>query len=222
MQPTLLFIEDNEDILANLFSWFEARNFSCDCARNGNAGLELAVGDAFDCVILDIMLPGLNGLELCRKLRALGKNMPIIMLTAKDSLDDRIAGLDCGADDYIVKPFSLRELEARIMAVLRRTRPHNQAIVCGDVEVDSARHIVHRNGVRIHLSPTGFRIMEALFAAAPGIVRKETLEKMLWGEDAPEGSALRNHIHELRKALDKPFETQLLETIPHIGWRLNL
>lgn len=222
MPCSLLFIEDNEDLLMNLFDWFESKNYSCDCARNGLSGLELATEGSFNCIVLDIMLPGLDGLEVCRKLRKRGAATPIIMLTARDSVADRITGLECGADDYLVKPFSLKELEARIRAVLRRGMSNSPARRFGCLEVDGSRHRAFRDGHELRLSPTGFKILETLVLQAPGIVRRETLENMLWGDDAPVGSALRNHIHELRKVLDKPFDIPLLETVPHLGWRLKL
>lgn len=218
---SLLFIEDNEDILLNLFAWFEAGGYECDCARNGPAGLELAKSGKFSCIILDIMLPGMDGIELCRRLRGGGSDVPVIMLTARDETADKIAGLEAGADDYLVKPFSLKELEARIKAVLRRGRSSGKKPAFGGIELDPERHRALRDGMELRLSPTGFRILEALVAAAPGLVRREELEGMLWGDNPPEGSALRNHIHELRKVLDKPFARAMLRTVPHVGWRLD-
>lgn len=222
MPPSLLFIEDNEDLLANLLCWFEGKGHACDCARSGDAGLELAASGVFDCIVLDIMLPGMNGLELCKMLRKAGNNAPVIMLTAKDTVEDKIAGLDCGADDYLVKPFSLKELEARIKAILRRGRPQGENLRFGEIELNSSEHRAFRKGIELRLSPACFKILTALLAAAPDLVRKEKLEFLLWGDDAPEGSALRNHIHELRKIIDKPFEYPMLETAAHVGWRLQL
>lgn len=218
----LLFIEDNEDILLNLFSWFEEKGYECDCARNGPEGLNLAISGNFSCIILDIMLPRLNGLEICRQLRELGNNVPIIMLTARDAVADRVAGLDAGADDYLVKPFSLHELEARIKAVLRRGKSGEEKLHFADIEMNIGQHKAFRQGIELRLSPTSFKILRALLMEAPNMVRKESLENMLWGDTPPEGSALRNHIHELRKVLDRPFAQSILETAPHIGWRLKL
>lgn len=218
---SLLFVEDNEDILANLYAWFEARGAVCDCARDGKAGLALALEGSFDCIVLDLMLPGMDGIGVCKALRGAGRHVPILMLTAKDALEDRVLGLESGADDYLVKPFSLKELEARIRAVLRRGRPTDGPLGFGPLRLERQRHAVTREGVELRLSPTGFRILEALIRAAPGMVTREEMERLLWGEEAPEGSALRNHIHELRKVLDKPFDRPLLETVPHVGWRLR-
>lgn len=221
MPYSLLFIEDNEDILFNLFAWFEEKGFVCDCARNGASGLELASNTQFACIVLDIMLPRLNGIELCKKLRQDGIQTPIIMLTAKDAVEDRVLGLESGADDYLVKPFSLKELEARIHALLRRGNLGNAILKCGNLTLDKSSRMVSVGDAEVRLAPTGFRILETLLAASPAPVRKEDLETLIWGDFPPDGSALRNHIHELRKLLDLPFNTAILETVPRIGWRLK-
>lgn len=222
MRLRLLFIEDNEDILINLFAWFEKKNHVCDCARRGDSGLELALEGNFDCIVLDIMLPGLDGVQVCKKIRERNKAVPIIMLTAKDDLEYKVIGLDSGADDYLVKPFSLKELEARIAAILRRGQSRRDVLTAGEFQLNRQEHRAFRAGVELRLSPTGFIILEQLLKDAPGVVRREQLEHLLWGDEAPEGSALRNHIHELRKVIDKPFDIPLLETVPHLGWRLNM
>lgn len=222
MLPSLLFIEDNEDILLNLFKWFEVKGHACDCARNGVAGLEQIMNDRPDCVVLDIMLPGMNGIEVCKAVRRQGNPVPIIMLTAKDSLENKIEGFDSGADDYLVKPFSLKELEARIKSICRRKGPEKCIHVFGPIKLDKNGHKVFRDGLELHLSPASFKILEALLAEAPDLVPRERLENLLWADEAPEGSALRNHIHELRKVLDKPFSASFIETVPRLGWRLRL
>lgn len=217
----LLFIEDNEDILTNLFAWFEKKGHVCDCARSGDAGLKLALEGNFDCILLDIMLTGLDGVQVCEKIRESDKTVPIIMLTAKDGLEDKVTGLDSGADDYLVKPFSLKELEARISAVSRRSQSRKAILTFGELQLNRKEHRVRRANMELQLSPTGFMILEALMKQAPGVVAKERLEELIWGDEAPEGSELRNHIHELRKVVDKPFDNSILETVPHIGWRLK-
>ena len=142
---SVLLVEDNEDILANLYAYLEPLGYELDCARNGRTGLEMAASGQFDLVVLDIMLPGLDGISLCRALREEhGVQVPVIMLTARDTVADRVLGLDAGADDYLVKPFALRELEARIRALLRRGRTQESAqggeLRVDDVCIDVAGH----------------------------------------------------------------------------------
>ena len=148
---SVLLVEDNEDILANLYAYLEPLGYELDCARNGRTGLEMAASGQFDLVVLDIMLPGLDGISLCRALREEhGVQVPVIMLTARDTVADRVLGLDAGADDYLVKPFALRELEARIRALLRRGRAQESAqggeLRVDDVCIDVAGHRVTRQG----------------------------------------------------------------------------
>lgn len=228
MAAALLLVEDNEDILANLYAFLEPLGYELDCARNGRTGLAMAVEQPFDCIVLDIMLPGLDGISLCRQLREKHhRHVPIIMLTAMDAVADRVQGLEAGADDYLVKPFALKELEARIRALLRRGRMSSRNAAeetvwtYADLAFNLAEHKAERQGRRLRLSPTGFRILDELVRAAPGLVRREDLEHALWGDDPPEGSALRTHIHELRRELDKPFAEPLLHTVPHVGYRLS-
>lgn len=229
MAVALLLVEDNEDILANLYAFLEPLGYELDCARNGRTGLAMALGQHFDCIVLDIMLPGIDGISLCRELRDKHhKHTPIIMLTARDAVADRVQGLEAGADDYLVKPFALKELEARIRALLRRGRMSSGNTADGgavwryaDLTFNAGEHWAERQGRRLRLSPTGFRILDELMRVAPGLVRREDLEHALWGDDPPEGSALRTHIHELRRELDKPFAESLLHTVPHVGYRLS-
>lgn len=225
--PALLLVEDNEDILAMLYAFFEPLGYELDCARNGRAGLEMALEGSFDVIVLDVMLPGMDGVTLCRTLRDKhGNATPVIMLTARDTVADRVRGLESGADDYLVKPFSLRELEARIRALLRRghyseTPSNSGTLRFADIEADVPAHRASRQGRELRLSPTGFRILCELLKAAPGIVPREELEHTLWGDAAPGGSALRTHIHELRQVVDKPFDVPRIETVSHVGYRLR-
>ena len=218
----ILLVEDNEDLLANLSQWLERAGFELDFARNGQHALKLAESGEYDCIVLDVMLPGIDGFEVLRKLRESGLATPIIMLTAKDSIEDRVKGLGLGADDYLVKPFALKELEARIRALLRRATQSESAILnFAGVSLDISAHCASRDGVKLKLTPACFRILTELLRQAPNVVEREDLEQILWGAQPPGPGAMRNHILELRKVLDRPFAQKLLVTVPHVGYRLT-
>lgn len=222
-----LIVEDNQDIMANLFTFLEGKGYELDCAYDGTQGLRLALGGAFDVVVLDVMLPGIDGVTLCRKLREeYASSVPVLMLTARDTEQDKISGLDGGADDYMVKPFSLRELDARLRALVRRAGNGTGMMPDGvlqweGIALNPATREVSRDGRALKLSPTEFTILHALLRAAPAVVSRGELERELWGEDAPESNALRIHIHSLRRELDKPFGAPLLRTVPHVGYALT-
>ena len=222
----ILIVEDHPDILANLYGFLEPKGHVLDSARNGYAGLALASENDYDVIVLDIGLPGLNGIELCQKLRGdLAILTPVLMLTARDSLSDKVAGFDSGADDYLVKPFSLVELDIRLKALVRRSegmQAVSHKLRFGDLEFDPDTQEATRQGVRIALTKTGYTLLRALMSAAPRIVPRETLEHALWGEDRPDSDALRTHIHALRQAIDKPFDHAMLRTVAGVGYRLVL
>ena len=220
----VLIVEDHPDILANLYGFLEPKGYVLDSARNGYAGLALASENDFDVIVLDIGLPGLNGLDLCQKLRnELNSRTPVLMLTARDSLTDKVAGFDSGADDYLVKPFSLVELEVRLKALVRRSEGRHQGdskLRVGDLVFDPETMQASREGQPVTLTRTGYTLLRALMAASPRIVPRETLERAVWGDDRPDSDALRTHIHALRQAIDKPFEQAMLRTVAGVGYRL--
>ncbi len=220
----VLIVEDNADITANLYAFLEPMGYQLDHAASGTTGLRLAVGNRYDVIVLDIMLPGIDGLEVCRSLRRdHGSPVPILMLTARDTVADRVAGLDTGADDYLVKPFSMKELDARLRALVRRSegRQAQGLLTVADVELDPAAHTARRAGIPLRLGPTAFSILEELMRRAPAVVPRAELEQAIWGDSPPDSDALRTHIHELRRKLDKPFAVPLLKTIPHVGFVLK-
>lgn len=222
----ILIVEDHPDILANLYGFLEPKGHQLDSARNGYGGLALASEHDYDVIVLDVMLPGLNGLELCQKLRKdLGKTTPVLMLTARDSLPDKVAGFDSGADDYLVKPFSLVELEVRLMALVRRsaaTHAVHTTMRFGELSYDPDTQEAWRAGVPVVLTKTGYTLLRCLLAAAPRIVTRESIEHAVWGDDRPDSDALRTHIHSLRQAIDKPFATPMLQTVSGVGYKLVL
>lgn len=222
----ILIIEDHPDILANLYGFLEPKGHVLDSAANGYSGLGLASENDYDVIVLDVMLPGLSGLEFCQRLRTeLNLATPVLMLTARDSVEDKVAGFESGADDYLVKPFSLVELEIRLKALVRRAegRSANSATLrFSDLRFNPETLEAFRAGQRIVLTKTGYTLLRILMQSAPRIVSREALEHAVWGDDRPDSDALRTHIHALRQAIDKPFDVPLLHTIAGVGYRLAL
>lgn len=219
----ILVIEDNPDLVANLYGYLEPLGYSLDVARNGYTGLEYATGSVYDAIVLDLSLPGLDGVEVCRRLREEFRSAtPILMLTARDTERDKLTGFDVGADDYLVKPYSLPELDARLRALVRRSRNEqvDTVLTFGDLAVDTTTLRVTRAGRPLGLTPTGYRILMALMRAAPQLMTRDTLEREVWGDNPPDSDALRTHIHTLRQTLDKPFPRAMLLTLPGTGYRL--
>lgn len=217
----LLVIEDNPDILANLIDYLNLKGHIVDSARDGLSGLHRAATEAFDLIILDLMLPGIDGITLCQRLRNDGKvQTPIIMLTARDTLDDRLLGFQAGADDYLVKPFALAELGARVDALLRRSSgKQDRKLVVADVIYDLETLEVMRQNKPLKLHSTGLKLLAVLMQKSPHIVKRETLEQAVWGDDFPDSDSLRSHIHLLRQIIDKPFDKPLLHTVHGLGYR---
>lgn len=218
----ILVIEDNRDILANILDYLQLKGFSVDCAQDGLSGLHLASSGHYDLIVLDIMLPGIDGYQVCKRLREDGHNeVPILMLTARDALDDRLQGLNAGADDYLIKPFALSELVARIEAILRRSQgSRKRQLKVADLTYDLDTLHVSRAGQPLKLNPIGLKLLAVLMQKSPAVIRREALEEALWGDDSPDSDSLRSHIHQLRQVLDKPFATPLLHTLHGVGYRL--
>lgn len=220
----LLIIEDNPELVANLYTFFEPLGYVLDEARDGATGLRLATQNEYDAILLDLMLPRMDGMTLCRKLRQEFQNpVPVLMLTARDPVDDRVEGLALGADDYLVKPFSLRELDARIKALVRRAQGRQVQGILGweDLQADTRAPRAWRQGRAVNLTPSTHKLLLSLMRAAPGVVKKQEMEYLLWGDDPPVSGALRTHIHDLRQQVDKGFTTALIETVHGIGWCLR-
>jgi len=224
-QPSILLIDDHRDIAGAIVDFLEHRGFTVDYAGDGLTGLHLAVTNPYDVIVLDIMMPGLDGLAVCRKLREEARSdTPILMLTARDTLDDKITGLGAGADDYLVKPFDVRELEARIGTLLRRHRRAvaREAYTVDDLTLDTSTLRVTRGGQVLTLTPIGLKLLTVLMRASPRVVTRQQLEREVWGDLVPDSDTLRSHLYTLRKAIDKPFARGLLHTIPGSGYRLAI
>lgn len=219
----ILLVEDNRNISEMVGEYLERRGFTVDYARDGSDGLRLAADNSYDVIILDLMLPRMDGLEVCRRLRNDSKkSTPVLMLTARDTLDDKVRGLEAGGDDYLVKPFAIQELEARIRALIRRDRRQVSAEVLqvGDLVLDTATLRVHRGGRELQLSPIGLRLLAILMRESPRVVSRRDIEREIWSDSLPDSDTLRSHLYNLRKVIDKPFEQPLLHTIHSAGYRL--
>lgn len=225
MTMRLLLIEDNQDLIKELADFFESQGDIIDAAIDGITGLHLAVVNDYDAIVLDLGLPGISGLELCKHLREKAQKwLPILMLTARDTEADRISGFEHGADDYLIKPFSLKELKLRLEALTRRQKAAYQqsTLVFSDLELNSATREVKRAKKILVLTVIEFKILELLMQHAPNVVSRQEIEYTIWGDDPPEGDALRVHIFHLRQVIDKPFTNPaLLHTIRGVGYQLK-
>ncbi|MEM9603088.1 MAG: response regulator transcription factor [Pseudomonadota bacterium] len=219
----VLLVEDHRLLAETLIDYLENEDIECDYAATGNAGLTLAQENRYDAIVLDVGLPGLSGLDVCRAIRSSGvRDVPILMLTARDELDDKLNGFEAGADDYLVKPFEQRELVARLRAVTNRHRGvwSQPTLGVGDLELDTASYRVTRAGQRIKLSPVGFKLLHLLLRESPAVVSRAAMLNALWGDDLPDTDALRSHLYNLRRAVDQPFDVPMIETVKGVGVRL--
>lgn len=219
----VLIVEDDRDIAVNLCDFLESRGHAVDAAADGVTGLHLAVTHDFDALLLDLNLPGIDGLTLCRKLREeAGKDTPVLMLTAHDTLDDKLSGFAHGADDYLVKPFSLREVEARLLALHKRHagKVASRELKVGDLSFDPRTLSVRFNGILIKLPPKPTRLLELLMAHPGRVFSRDELETAVWGDRQPTSDTLRSQMHILRRALSRAAGHDPIENVHGMGYRL--
>jgi DNA-binding response OmpR family regulator len=218
----VLVVEDHEDLAANIGDFLASHGHTVDFALDGLVGLHLALTDEHDVIVLDLTLPRLDGLALCDRLRRQGERQtPVLMLTARDTLEDKLEGFESGADDYLIKPFELRELEARLAALLRRGRKRRRVLMVDDLELDLGTWMARRGERRLKLSRIRLELLKRLMEAAPDVVPSAELEHALWGEDPPESNALSAHVYALRREIHGEGERLLLETVHGLGYRLD-
>ncbi|MBU1618937.1 MAG: response regulator transcription factor [Gammaproteobacteria bacterium] len=218
----VLIVEDNRDICANIAAYLEKHSYILDFAYDGISAMHLALTNPFDVIVLDLMLPGMDGLSFCKKLRSDANiDKPVLMLTARDTLDDKLKGFEAGADDYLVKPFALQELHARLQALYKRSHGKtDNLLTVGELTLNRSTLQVHRSGLRVDLNPTGMKLLQRLMEEAPAVVDREALETLLWADEIPDGDALRSHMYKLRQAIDRPFDSPLIHTVHRIGYRI--
>lgn len=218
----ILVIEDNPDLVANLYDFLEPRGYVLDAAYDARSGLRFALENNYDAIILDLMLPDMDGLEVCRRLSDAGRDIPVIMLTARDTLDDKLNGFASGADDYLVKPFAMQELDVRLKALIRRVRGEQsrEKLRVADLMFDTLTLHVERAHQTISLPPIPLKILALLIRQSPRVVPRREIERRIWGDVRPDSDALRAHMSVLRTAIDRPFKKHLLRTVHGIGYQL--
>lgn len=216
----LLIVEDDPDLAAFLRRGFQEEGFDTATALDGEAGLEMALGARYDCLIVDWMMPGMDGVTLCRTLRARGQAVPILMLTVKDHVQDKVAGLEAGADDYLVKPFAFDELLARVHALLRRQeRLTGHVRKVGDLEIDLLARSAQRGGEPIDLSPKEFALLDYLTRHAGRVISEEEMIDHVWGlKFDPQTNVVNVYLHRLRRKVDRPGQPPLIHTIRGRGF----
>lgn len=213
-----LLVEDNVSLAQTVIAYFDLEGIDCDYASNGSQGLELALLNDYQVILLDINLPRINGLEVCEMIRKQGVDIPVMMLTARDSLEDKLAGFDAGTDDYLVKPFELSELVARVKALFNRRSLHSMKLEVGPLVMDLSLKTICREGQKLKLTPTCWKLLEILMRESPNVVSREKMQNAIWTEpDLPDSNVLKVHLYKLRQQVDKPFSIKLIQTVSSHG-----
>ena len=221
MNINVLLVEDDRELALSVADYLVFENIICDHAYNGEAGHKLATRQQYDVILLDINLPKMNGITLCETLRSAGLDTPILMLTAKDTLEDKEAGFLAGTDDYLVKPFAMKELVLRIKALAKRRSSQSKKLTLGDLVFDLESRLVTREEQVINLTRTNLKLLELLMRRSPEIVSKKEIEDFLWPDEELESNNLKVQIYQLRQKLDKPFSYGLVETLVGHGFRIK-
>lgn len=217
----VLIVEDDRDIAANVAEYFTQHGISISTARTGEAGLRAMARGTFDVVLLDLNLPDYEGLELCQALRTCGPATKVLMLTARDTEPDKLAGFGAGADDYVTKPYSLPELLARVHALARRGAAPGKVLRVADLSLDTRTLALERAGRAIKLTGTSLRLLERLLEISPSVLSRREAEELLWGRHGIRSeAALRGHIHAIRCGIDDGHAVKLLQTLHGVGYRL--
>jgi two-component system response regulator MprA len=224
-RPKILVVDDEPAVQQALSRAFALEQYEVEVAGDGAAALEALAVDRFDTIVLDVAMPGLSGLEVCRRLRSTGDRSPVLMLTARDAIDDRVAGLDAGADDYLVKPFALRELMARVRALLRRRTNDEDTpgmLVFEDMTLDSVAHEVRRGERRLELTRTEFALLELFMRHPRQVLTRSTIFEHVWGYDFGAASnTLGVYMGYLRRKTEEDGEPRLLHTVRGVGYILR-
>ena len=222
MSVKVLVVDDEPSVRSALQRALALERYEVQLAEDGQHALDILAEGVVDAIVLDVMMPRIDGLEVCRRLRAAGDRTPVLMLTARDAIDDRVAGLDAGADDYLVKPFALRELNARLRALLRRVDPGGPTLAFGDLVLDRSAHEVRRGDRKIELSRTEFSLLELFLEHPRQVLTRSVLFERVWGYDfGATSNALGVYIGYLRRKTESGGERRLLHTVRGIGYVLR-
>lgn len=218
-------VEDHYELASTLCEFLEAHGFVIDHARNLFTARNLLKNNPYHILLLDINLPDGSGYDLCQWLRTeQGIDIPVLMLTARDTLDDKIKGFSSGTDDYLIKPFDFNELVMRVRALIKRSTGEvsNSKLQIHDLILDSSQQTIQRAGKSIELPPIQFKLLKLLMRNSPKVITKQEIIIELWGDAEPESDALRSHIYNLRKMVDKPFNQKLIHTVSGVGLKVSL
>ena len=219
----VLLVEDDIDLAATIVDYLDIESIHCDHASNGLMGLELIQRNHYQMMMLDINMPKMDGLTLCNTVREKGLDIPILMLTARDSLENKLQGFEAGSDDYLVKPFAMRELVARVQVLAKRRSGEVKRLVLGDLILDLNQRSAQLQQRTLKLSPIAFKLLEVLVRASPHPVSRQHIMQAVWGDEQPDSNSLKVHIHHVRKQLDASKHSPLLklETISGIGFAIK-
>ena len=219
----VLLIEDETGIALLISRGLEAAGYTVDVAADGATGLQKALANVYGLIVLDLMLPGMDGWRVCEELRSRRRQVPILMLTARDAVEDRVRGLDLGADDYLPKPFDFNELLARVRALLRRDKVHRKRLIrVADLEIDTAQRRVTRAGVEIGLSHREYELLEALAAYESQVLTREAIQERIWMDEESYSNTVDVYIGMLRKKIDAGHAVKLIQTVRGVGYTLRL
>jgi two-component system, OmpR family, response regulator MprA len=223
----ILVVDDEPSVRGALERALALDHYEVRIAEDGRAALDHLVDHRVDAIVLDVAMPGVDGLEVCRRLRAAGDRTPVLMLTARDAVDDRVAGLDAGADDYLVKPFALEELQARLRALLRRSgaeldQPSAEVLEFGELRLDRGAHEVRRGGREIELTRTEYLLLELFLRNPRQVLERGTIFERVWGYDfGPSSNSLEVYVGYLRRKLEADGEPRLIHTVRGVGYVLR-
>lgn len=217
MSINTLLIEDDKDLAEAISDYMELDGFEFDFAYNGSAGLNLALTNDYDIILTDLNMPKMDGIDVCKSLREKGISTPVLMLTARDTLDDKITGFAAGSDDYLVKPFAMEELKIRLQALIRRSQGTVTSLSIADLSIVLDKHQTTRAGQLLKLPPVCWKMLVCLMRNSPNVVSKAKLEEEVWGDNLPSADSLKVHLFKLRQAIDAPFDNKLIHTVHGVG-----